>query len=478
MDILNATAWQIKELYEKREIKVSEVISLLLERINSEDKEIHSYLHLNEKALEEAERVDEKIVKGEKLGLLEGIPIGVKDNICIKGMPTTCASKMLKDFYPPYNATVVDRMKKAGAIIIGKTNMDEFAFGSSTESSAFGPTRNPFDPDRVPGGSSGGSAAAVSANLCYSALGSDTGGSIRQPAAFCGVVGLKPTYGKVSRYGLVAFASSLDQIGPITRDVRDTCILMNVIAGKDERDSTSVDINPQDYRDFLKEDIKGLKVGVPDEYFTAGIDNSVKNRIAEVIKKMESELGVEIRRVSLPHTRYGIAVYYILATAEASSNLARFDGVRYGYRTSNYTNLQEMYSNTRGEGFGKEVKRRIILGTYILSSGYYEAYYIKAQKVRSLIRKDFTDAFKEVDVIVTPTTPELPFKLGEKKEDLLKMYLSDIFTANINLAGLPALTLPVGCVDSLPVGLQIIAPLFREDRIIKTAYTVEQHLKS
>ena len=477
MDILKLTMWEVRELLEKKEISCVEVVKNLLSEIEKKDGELHSYLHVNRNALKEAEKVDGKIARSDQLGVLEGIPIAVKDNICIKGMPATCASKMLENFHPPYDATVIERMKKAGAIIIGKTNMDEFAFGSSTESSAFGPTRNPFDSQRVPGGSSGGSAAAVGANLCYGALGSDTGGSIRQPAAFCGVVGMKPTYGRVSRYGLIAFASSLDQIGPITRDVKDACILMNVIAGKDEKDSTSVDIQLPDYTAFLKKDLKGLRVGIPDEYFTSGIDNSVKDRITEVIGKMK-DLGAETRRISLPHTQYGIAVYYILATAEASSNLARFDGVKYGYRTKNYANLQEMYMNTRGEGFGSEAKRRIILGTYVLSSGYYEAYYIKAQKVRSLIKKDFTDAFKEVDIIVTPTTPELPFKLGDKKEDPLKMYLSDIFTANINLAGLPALNLPVGSVNSLPVGLQVIAPLFREEKIIEAAYALEQSLKS
>jgi len=411
MDILNLSIWGLKGLLEKKEVSCVEVVNALLAQIEKTDRELHSYLHINGNLLSEARKVDEKIGKGEKLGVLEGIPIAVKDNICVMGMPATCASRMLENFYPPYDATVIEKIKQAGAIITGKTNMDEFAFGSSTESSAFGPTRNPYDLQRVPGGSSGGSAAAVGANLCYGALGSDTGGSIRQPAAFCGVVGLKPTYGRVSRYGLIAFASSLDQIGPITKDVRDASIMMNVLAGRDERDSTSVDIRPPDYTKFLKQDIKGLKAGIPEEYLTSGIDAGVKSRVMEVIKKME-DLGAEIKEVSLPHTRYGIAVYYILATAEASSNLARFDGVKYGYRTADYTNLQEMYTKTRGEGFGKEAKRRIILGTYVLSSGYYDAYYLKAQKVRALIKKDFTDAFKEVDVLVTPTTPEVPFKLG------------------------------------------------------------------
>ncbi len=476
-DILKLTMFEVRELLAKKEISCVEVVKKLLAAIEKRDGELHSYLHINTDALKDAEKVDRRIAEGKTPGALEGIPIAVKDNICIRGMPATCASKMLEHFRPPYDATVIERMKKAGAIIIGKTNMDEFAVGSSTESSAFGPTRNPFDLERVPGGSSGGSAAAVGANLCYGALGSDTGGSIRQPAAFCGTVGMKPTYGRVSRYGLIAVASSLDQVGPITRDVRDAGILMNVIAGRDEKDSTSVDIHTPDYTGFLKEGLKGFKVGVPDEYFPPEIDEAVKNRINEVVGRME-KMGAEIRRISLPHTRYGIAVYHILAAAEASSNLARFDGVKYGYRTADYANLQEMYNNTRGEAFGKEIKKRIILGTYMLSSGYYEAYYIKAQKVRTLIRKDFADAFGQVDIIVTPTTPELPFKLGEKKEDPLKMCLSDMFTANMNLAGLPALTLPVGCAESLPVGMQFVAPMFMEEKIIEAAYAVEQSLNN
>ncbi|HPP29352.1 MAG TPA: Asp-tRNA(Asn)/Glu-tRNA(Gln) amidotransferase subunit GatA, partial [bacterium] len=419
--------------------------------------------------------IDRKIAKGGKPGILAGVPVAIKDNICVKGMPATCSSRILENFYPPYNATVIEKIRKEGAIIIGKTNMDEFAFGSSTENSAFGPTKNPLDTSRVPGGSSGGSAAAVSANLCFAALGSDTGGSIRQPAAFCGVVGFKPTYGRVSRYGLIAFASSLDQIGPITKDVRDAAIMMNVICGRDENDSTSVDITVPDYTEFLNRDVKGLRIGIPDEYFIEGIYEGVKNKILDIVRMLENS-GIIVKKISLPHTEYGIAVYYIVATAEASSNLARFDGVKYGYRADNYTDLYQMYVNTRGEGFGDEVKRRIILGTYVLSSGYYEAYYLKAQKVRALIKRDFTEAFKEVDVIITPTTPEIPFKFGEKS-DPLKMYLSDIFTVNVNLAGLPAISLPAGFSSSLPVGLQIIAPHFREDKIIETASFIEEHIK-
>ncbi|MCM8830297.1 MAG: Asp-tRNA(Asn)/Glu-tRNA(Gln) amidotransferase subunit GatA [Candidatus Omnitrophica bacterium] len=475
MDILNLKIWELKTLIERKEISSVEITEKVISEIENRDKEIHSYLSVNPRAVQEAEEIDKRIARGEDTGILSGVPVAIKDNICVKGLPATCASKILENFFPPYNATVIDKIKKQGAIIIGKTNMDEFAFGSSTENSAFGPTKNPLDLQRVPGGSSGGSAAAVSANLCFAALGSDTGGSIRQPASFCGVVGLKPTYGRVSRYGLIAFASSLDQIGPITKDVRDTAIMMNVICGRDENDSTSVDVTVPDYTGFLNREVKGLKIGIPDEYFIEGTDRAVKDKIIEVVEKME-DMGMVIKKISLPHTQYGIAVYYILATAEASSNLARFDGVKYGYRTDDYTNLYQMYVNTRGEGFSKEVKRRIILGTFVLSSGYYEAYYLKAQKVRALIKKDFTEAFKEVDVIITPTTPELPFKFGEKTEPL-KMYLSDIFTVNVNLAGLPAISIPAGSVGNLPVGLQIITPHFREDRLIEVASFIESYMK-
>ncbi|MCD6407894.1 Asp-tRNA(Asn)/Glu-tRNA(Gln) amidotransferase subunit GatA [bacterium] len=473
MDILKLTLWELRELLKKKEISCVEVVSSLLEKINSEDKEIHSYLFVNEKAVEEAKKVDEKIAKGEELKELEGIPISIKDNMCTIGMPTTCASKILYNFIPPYDATAVKKLKENGAIMIGKTNMDEFAFGSSTENSAFGPTKNPFDKTRVPGGSSGGSAAATSADLCFASLGSDTGGSIRQPAAFCGVVGMKPTYGRVSRYGLIAFASSLDQIGPITKSVRDCAILMNIISGKDEMDSTSVNLEVPDYTEFMREELNGIRVGIPEEYFISGIEKEVKEKVENVIKIVE-KIGGKIEKISLPHTQYGIASYYIIATAEASSNLARFDGVKYGYRTENYRNLMEMYMKTRGEGFGEEVKRRIILGTYVLSAGYYEAYYLKGQKVRTLIKKDFLDAFEKVDVILTPTTPELPFKLGEKKKDPLAMYLSDIFTVNVNLAGLPSISIPGGFSSSnLPVGIQIIAPHFKEERIFEVASAIE-----
>ncbi|MCM8772653.1 MAG: Asp-tRNA(Asn)/Glu-tRNA(Gln) amidotransferase subunit GatA [Candidatus Omnitrophica bacterium] len=477
METLKLSIWQLRELYKKKEVKPSEVVMSLIEEIYKKDKEIHSYLYINEKAIEQAKKVDEKIAKSENLRELEGIPISIKDNICTKEIPTTCASKILQNFIPPYDATVIERLKNAGAIIIGKTNMDEFAFGSSTENSAFGPTKNPFDLNRVPGGSSGGSTASVASNLCFASLGSDTGGSIRQPSAFCGVVGMKPTYGRVSRYGLVAFASSLDQIGPITKNVRDNTILLKIISGKDKKDSTSVNIEVPDYEKHLGEEIKNLKIGVPKEYFIEGIDREIKEKIFKVLKLLEKE-GAIIEEITLPHTSYGIATYYIIATAEASSNLARFDGVKYGYRSKNYKNLFEMYTKTRGEGFGEEVKRRIILGTYVLSSGYYEAYYLKAQKVRTLIKKDFELAFEKVDVIITPTTPELPFKIGEKKDDPLKMYLSDIFTVNVNLSGLPAINIPIGfSLNKLPIGLQIIGNFFKEEEILKVGYVIEKNIK-
>ena len=477
MEILNLTLWQLRELLRKKEVSCYEVVSVLLEKIYDEDQKLHSYLYINEKAIEEAKKVDEKIAKGEELGTLCGIPISIKDNICTKNMPTTCGSKILENFYSPYDATVIERLKSQGAIIIGKTNMDEFAFGSSTENSAFGPTKNPFDKKRVPGGSSGGSAAAVSANLCFASLGSDTGGSIRQPASFCGVVGFKPTYGRVSRYGLVAFASSLDQIGPITKDVRDCCILLKVISGKDRRDSTSLEKSVCDYESHIRERIDGIRIGIPKEYFIEGIDKDVEEKMKYIIRVVE-EIGGKVENISLPHTKYGIATYYIISTAEASANLARFDGVKYGYRSKNSSSILELYTNTRGEGFGDEVKRRIILGTYVLSSGYYEAYYLKAQKVRTLIKEDFLNAFQKVDIILTPTTPELPFKLGEKTDEPLKMYLSDIFTVNVNLAGLPAVSIPVGFSPTkLPVGLQIIGPHFCEERVIRVASAIENYLK-
>ena len=410
-----------------------------------------------------------------------GIPIAVKDNICIQGQPTTCASKILENFIPPYDATVIQRLKNSGFIIQGQTNMDEFAFGSSCENSAFFPTRNPWNPDCVPGGSSGGSAAAVAADEAIWALGSDTGGSIRQPASFCGVVGLKPTYGRVSRYGLIAFASSLDQIGPLTKDVRDSAYLTNIISGYDPNDSTSLNLPVGDYLKSLEKDIKGIKIGVPKEYFSLsgdgeleGLDREVKEAVREAIAQLR-KLGAEVSEVSLPHTEYAVAVYYIVATAEASSNLARFDGVQYGLRVRSADNLIAMYKKTRQAGFGPEAKRRIILGTYVLSHGYYEAYYVRALKVRALIARDFTEVFKEYDCIVTPTSPTTAFRLGEKLENPLAMYLSDVYTISANLAGVPAISVPCGSSKAgLPIGLQITAKAFDEEMLFRVAYNYEQ----
>jgi aspartyl-tRNA(Asn)/glutamyl-tRNA(Gln) amidotransferase subunit A len=418
-----------------------------------------------------AEEVQKKI--GEEKKLLLGIPLAIKDNICTKNIPTTCSSKILSNFIPTYESTVTSRLIEQGYILIGKTNMDEFAMGSSTENSGFYPTRNPWDLERIPGGSSGGPAAAVASDECIAALGSDTGGSIRQPAAFCGVVGLKPTYGRVSRFGLVAFASSLDQIGPITKQVRDSAILMNIISGYDPLDSTSAPLPVPDFTAALGQDIKGLKMGVPKEYFIEGIEREVEVLVKEAIKRLEL-LGAIPVEVSLPHTGYAIATYYIIATSEASSNLARYDGMRYGLRSEG-KDLIETYLNTRAHGLGAEVKRRIMLGTYALSAGYYEAYYKKAQQVRTLIKQDFESAFKEVDVIVTPTSPTAAFKLEEKIADPLQMYLSDIFTISVNLAGVPGISIPCGfTADNLPVGLQIIGRHFDEESILKVAYAYEQ----
>lgn len=407
-------------------------------------------------------------------GKLAGIPILIKDNICVKGEETTCASRILAGFRPPYDATVIRKLKEAGAALIGKANMDEFAFGSSCETSCYGPTRNPWALDRIPGGSSGGSAAAVAADETILALGSDTGGSIRQPAALCGVVGLKPTYGRVSRYGLIAFASSLDQIGPITKDVEDAALLLGVISGYDEMDSTSVDTPVPDYKKSLVKDIKNLRVGVPKEYFVKGIDNEVESATKKAIEALKS-LGAKVVDISLPHTEYAVATYYIVGPAEASSNLARFDGVQYGLRAKDAKDIINMYTRTRSEGFGSEAKRRILLGTYCLSTGYYDAYYLKAQKVRTKIREDFEKAFGSCDVIVTPTAPTPAFRIGEKANDPLSMYLSDIFTIPANMAGIPAISIPCGfSKDGLPIGLQIMAKPFDEETIFRTAYTFEQ----
>jgi len=461
------------ELLSKKEISAKELLDCLYQRIESVDDKVKAFVTLSkEHAYQMADAAQTQINEGSPL-TLQGIPIAIKDNMCTKGIKTTCSSKILENFIPPYESTVTSRLSNNGYILIGKTNLDEFAMGSSTENSGFFTTRNPWDIERIPGGSSGGSAAAVAADECIAALGSDTGGSIRQPAALCGVVGLKPTYGRVSRYGLVAFASSLDQIGPITKNVKDSAILLNIISGKDPFDSTSAPIAVPDFTKVLGNEIKGLKIGIPKEYFIKGMDREIDESVKAAIKKLES-LGAVPVEISLPHTEYAVATYYVLATSEASSNLARYDGVKYGLRAEG-KDLMEMYMNTRAQGFGSEVKRRIILGTYTLSSGYYDAYYKKAQQARTQIKADFEKAFSSVDAIVTPTSPTAAFKIGEKADDPLQMYLSDIFTISVNLAGIPAISIPCGFTsNNLPIGLQIIGKHFDEETILKAAYAYEQ----
>lgn len=474
MEITSLSIHQIHDLLKTRQVSAVEVVSAFLERIHALDGKVHSYLSiLADQALDEARLFDAggKDIAGAPLA---GIPLAIKDVICIKGTRTTCGSRILENFIPPYDGHVTTRLREADAIFIGKTNMDEFAMGSSTENSAYFATSNPWDLERVPGGSSGGSAAAVAAGLCAGALGTDTGGSIRQPASFCGVVGLKPTYGRVSRFGLVAFASSLDQIGPITRDVEDAAILLQAIAGYDKRDSTSVDLPVPDYRAALGEPVKGLRLGIPREYFIEGMEPEVSAAVRRAVDTCR-ELGAEIVDVSLPHTEYGIAAYYIIAPAEASSNLARYDGVKYGHRSGEPKELLEMYRRTRSQGFGAEVKRRIMLGTYVLSAGYYDAYYRKASQVRTLIRQDFLDAFEKCDALLAPVSPVTAFKIGEKSDDPLQMYLSDVFTLPASLAGIPGISVPCGFTSgNLPVGLQILGPHFREDLILRIAHQFEQ----
>lgn len=467
---------EIRKLLFRKEITCLELTKIFLKRID-EGKRLNAFISVfNERALKKAEQVDTKL-KQAKAGKLAGLIIAIKDIINIKGEKTSCASKILRNFISPYNATVIKKLESEDAIIVGKTNMDEFAMGSSNENSYFGVVRNPHDLERVPGGSSGGSAAAVAAKLAMAALGTDTGGSIRQPAAFCGVVGLKPTYGRVSRFGLVAFASSLDQIGPLARTVQDCARVFEVIAGYDEHDSTSVNLPVSQYTQSLDKDVKGLTVGLPQQYFAAGLDHEIYKAVEKSISLLEHS-GVNIKQISLPHTEYAIADYYILANAEASSNLARYDGARYGLRTSDSANLEEMYIKSRSNGFGEEVKRRIMLGTYVLSAGYYEAYYRKAQKVRTLIRQDFQNAFKSCDFIITPTAPTTAFKIGEKVDNPLEMYLSDIYTVPVNLAGLPGLSLPCGFDNkNLPIGLQILAKPFNEELILRVAHFLEKNMQ-
>ena len=475
-------AHQVKSKILRRELSAEEAARAVLDRIDRFEETIHAYTSVDrEGALKRAREIDGRLAAGEQMGELCGVPFAVKDNMCTLEMPTTCSSKILRSFVAPYEATVVAAIRAADAVIVGKTNLDEFAMGSSTENSAFGVTRNPWSTDRIPGGSSGGSAAAIAAGLATMSIGSDTGGSIRQPAALCGVVGLKPTYGRVSRYGLVAFGSSLDQIGPITRDVYDTGMLMNVIARHDPHDSTSAPEPTPNYVAALPSGIKGVKIGLPKEYFGEGISPEVAAAIRAAAATYAG-LGAEILDVSLPHTEYAVATYYIIATAEASSNLARYDGVHYGHRTSRKSDLIELYSRSRAEGFGPEVKRRIMLGTHALSAGYYEAYYLKAGQVRALFRRDFDQAFAKVDAILCPTSPTPAFRIGEKVSDPLSMYLSDIYTISANLAGIPGISIPCGFSSAgLPIGLQLLAKPFDEERLLRIAYAFEQatdyHLK-
>lgn len=457
----------IKEAHEglvKKKFTSVELTEECLAQIKKLNKKLNAFITVDEKgALEAAKKVDKKIAAGEEIGILEGVPVAVKDNILVKDIRCTAASKILENYVAPYDATVIEKLRIAGAIILGKTNLDEFAMGGSTENSCFGPTKNPHDPTRVSGGSSGGSAAAVAANMCIWALGSDTGGSVREPASFCGAVGMKPTYGAVSRYGLMAMASSLDQIGPITKNAEDAEIVFEVIRGRDKMDSTTVELETKKL-----ENKKTLTVGLPKEYFAEGLDSKVEKKIREAVAKLEA-VGVKVKEVSLPHTEYSLAVYYLIMPAEVSANLARYDGVRYGYSTQKSKTLLENYLKTRAEGFGDEAKRRIMLGTYALSAGYYDAYYLQAQKMRTLIRQDFEKVFREVDCLVTPTAPTTAFKIGEKIDDPLTMYLADIYTVSANVAGVPAISVPCGEVGKLPVGLQIMAPWFNEEKLFEVA---------
>ena len=474
MNLSELTLHEAGQRLRAREISSRELTEAVFQRISDTEGKLHSYITLcHQTALEQAMKADERINKEDHLHPLLGIPIAVKDNFLTQGIKTTCASRILGEFIPPYDSNTATKIREAGAIITGKTNLDEFAMGSSAENSAFFPTRNPWDTSRVPGGSSGGSAAAVAADQCIAAVGTDTGGSIRQPAAFCGIVGLKPTYGRVSRYGIVAFASSMDQVGPMTKDVRDCALMLAAIAGYDPRDSTSVNQSVPTYIDELNADVKGLRLGIPKEYFVSGMQPEVQQGVRDAVRQLERN-GAVLQEISLPHTEYAVAVYYIIATAEASSNLARYDGMRYGYRAPG-NDLTDTYMLSREQGFGPEVKRRIMLGTYVLSAGYYEAYYLKAQKVRALIKKDFDEAFNTCDAIITPTVPTTAFKIGEKTQDPLQMYLSDIYTISVNLAGVPALSLPCG-FDShgLPIGMQIVGKRFDESTVLNIAFAFEQ----
>ncbi len=475
MDLYTLTAHEIRDMIKEKKISSKEATLSAIDRINQVEDKVESYVSvLSSEAIAQAEAVDAKIAKGEDVGTLAGVPMALKDNMCTKDVLTTCSSKMLYNFKPPYDATVTEKLKNAGTVLLGKLNMDEFAMGSSTENSYFKKTKNPYDITKVPGGSSGGSAACVSADEAYFTLGSDTGGSIRQPASFCGCVGLKPTYGSVSRYGLIAFASSLDQIGPMTKDVKDCAMVLNQIAGYDAKDSTSVNFEHPDFEKALTGDIKGLKIGMPKEYFGAGIDSEITDAIIKAVENMKA-LGAESADMSLPLNEYALPAYYMISSAEASSNLARFDGVKYGYRAEKFSDLLDLYCQTRSEGFGAEVKRRIMIGTYALSSGYYDAYYKKAQQVRTMVMNDFTKAFETYDVLVTPTSPTTAFGIGEKTSDPLKMYMGDICTVSVNIGGLPAIVIPCGYDKAgLPIGIQIIGKPFGEATVLNAAYALEK----
>jgi aspartyl-tRNA(Asn)/glutamyl-tRNA(Gln) amidotransferase subunit A len=475
MELCDHSAHELAGMLRKGETSSREITESVFKRIDEKEETINAFITTTrETALKQAERADKSFRKNKKASLLNGIPIAVKDNMCTQGIRTTCGSNILNNYIPPYNATTVRKVLQNGAVLIGKTNMDEFAMGSSTENSAFGPTRNPRNPEYVPGGSSGGSAAAVAAGESILALGSDTGGSVRLPAAYCGVVGLKPTYGRVSRYGLISYASSLDQIGPLARTVRDCAMLLTVISGHDSLDTTSADVRNADYLGCLNKGIRGIKIGLPKEYFVEGLNSAVKEQIMHALNLLHKN-GAEVIDISLPHTKYAISSYYLIATAEASSNLARYDGVRYGFRAKDGTHdVGAMYEASRTEGFGREVKRRIMLGTYALSAGYYDAYYTKAQQTRALVKADFDKAFEKVNCIITPVSPCLPFRFGERIAEPLQMYLVDIYTASANLSGLPAMTVGCGEVGGLPVGLQITGKPFDEKMVMRVGHAYEQ----
>lgn len=473
MNLHELTIHESHDLLKKREFSSVELTTAVLDRIGKIDEKVDALLTVTDDlAMVQAQKADELFKTGE-VTPLTGIPAIIKDNMCTRGIRTTCSSKMLENFIPPYNATAVEKLKLQGVVMIGKSNMDEFGMGSSTENSAFYPTRNPWDRDRVPGGSSGGSAVSVASNETIFALGSDTGGSIRQPSGFCSVVGLKPTYGRVSRYGLVAFASSLEQIGPITKDVTDAALVLNAIAGHDGKDSTTVPQPVPDYTQSLIPDVKGLRLGIPKEYFVEGMEEGVKQAIETAISKLE-ELGATVEETSLPSSKYALSVYYIIAPSEASANLARYNGVKYGFSFKDSESIWDAMEKTRQHGFGPEVKRRIMLGTYALSAGYYDAYYLKAQKVRTLIRQEFDQTFEKFDALITPTSPTVPFKIGEKMDDPMQMYLADVCTLPINISGIPGICVPAGFVDGLPVGMQILAKPFAEEALLRIAYAFEQ----